>query len=117
MRTARPSSSFHATGRCVEGVEPGLYRWPDLQSPLGRGNLGHELLRACWDQDLGRDAAHVVMSAIDSFALDDRGYRAAPLAALLFTCVGVPTYRNTAGGQPGNPVSVLTPTAGETPTS
>ena len=24
-----------------------------------------------------------------------------PLAALLFTCVGVPTYRNTAGGRPG----------------
>jgi len=40
-----------------------------------------------------------------------------PLAGLLFTCVGVPTYRNTAGGRPGKPVSVLTPTAGETPTT
>ncbi len=139
----------------VEGVEPGLYRWPDLTTPLRRGNLRQELLRVCWDQDLGRDAAYVVMSAIDISALDDRGYRAAqlaagiaegrlhlaayalghgasgmtfldseiesllgaPLAALLFTCVGVPTYRSTAGGKPGNPVSVLTPTAGETPTS
>ena len=110
---------------------------------------------ACWDQDLGRDAAYVVMSAIDLGGLDDRGYRAAqlasgivegrlhlaayalgigasgmtfldteiepllgePLAGLLFTCVGVPTYRNTAGGRPGKPVSVLTPTAGETPTT
>ena len=27
----------------------------------------------------------------------------APLAATLFTCVGVPTYRNTAGGKPGAP--------------
>jgi hypothetical protein len=139
----------------VEGVEPGLYRWPDLTVPLRRGNLRQELLRVCWDQDLGRDAAYVVMSAIDISALDDRGYRAAqlaagiaegrlhlaayalghgasgmtfldseiesllgePLAALLFTCVGVPTYRNAAGGTPGNPVAVLTPTAGETPTS
>jgi nitroreductase len=110
---------------------------------------------ACWDQDLGRDAAYVVLAAIDLAGLDDRAYRAAqlaagivegrlhlaayalglgasgmsfldseieplvgkPVAGLLFTCVGVPTYRNTAGGPPGEPVSVLTPTAGETPTS
>lgn len=31
-----------------------------------------------------------------------------PVAGLLFTCVGVPTYRNRAEGQPGEPVSVLT---------
>jgi hypothetical protein len=139
----------------VEGVSPGLYRWPELETPLRRGDLRHELLVACWDQDLGRDAAYVVMAAIDLAGLDDRAYRAAqlaagivegrlhlaayalglgasgmtfldseiepllgkPLAGLLFTCVGVPTYRNTAGGRPGDPVSVLTPTAGETPTS
>ena len=139
----------------VEGVEPGLYRWPDLATPLRRGDLRHELLVACWDQDLGRDAAYVVMAAIELAGLDDRAYRAAqlaagivegrlhlaayalglgasgmtfldseiepllgePVAGLLFTCVGVPTYRNTAGGRPGEPVSVLTPTAGETPTS
>jgi hypothetical protein len=139
----------------VAGVEPGLYRWPNLQTPLRRGDLRHELLVACLDQDLGRDAAYVVMAAIDLAGLDDRAYRAAqlaagivegrlhlaayalglgasgmtfldseiepllgePLAGLLFTCVGVPTYRNTAGGRPGEPVSVLTPTAGETPTS
>jgi len=139
----------------VDGVEPGLYRWPALASPLRRGDLRHELLVACWDQDLGRDAAYVVMAAIDLVGLDDRAYRAAqlaagivagrlhlaayalglgasgmsfldsqiepllgkPVAGLLFTCVGVPTYRNTAGGPPGQPVSVLTPTAGETPTS
>ena len=49
----------------VEGLDPGLYRWPDLDRPLRRGPLREELLRACWDQDLGRDAAFVVMSAID----------------------------------------------------
>ena len=33
----------------------------------------------------------------------------APLAATLFTCVGVPTYRSTAGGKPGAPVAVVSP--------
>lgn len=35
----------------------------------------------------------------------------APLAATLFTCVGVPTYRSTAGGGPGAPVAVVAPPA------
>ena len=37
-----------------------------------------------------------------------------PLGGLLFTCVGVPTYRNKGGGRPGEPVEVVTPTAGIT---
>ncbi|HWK26463.1 MAG TPA: hypothetical protein VNS09_07875 [Solirubrobacter sp.] len=32
-----------------------------------------------------------------------------PLAGLLFTCVGVPTYRHKAGGRPGEPVTVALP--------
>jgi hypothetical protein len=32
-----------------------------------------------------------------------------PLAATLFTCVGVPAYRNTAGGRPGAPAAVVVP--------
>src|SRR6185312_14855364 len=106
----------------------------------------------CWDQDLGRDAAFVVMGATDLEALDARGYREAqllsgivegrlhlaayaqglgasgmtfldseiaallggPLAALLFTCVGVPTYRSKGGGRPGKPAAVNTPTPGMT---
>jgi SagB-type dehydrogenase family enzyme len=136
----------------VEGLEPGLYRWPDVDRPVRTGNLREELLRACWDQDLGRDAAFVVMAAIDAEQLDDRGYREAqldaglvegrlhlaayalgigasgmtfldstiapllgePLIGLLFTCVGVPTYRNTAGGRPGAAPSVVVPPAGLT---
>jgi hypothetical protein len=136
----------------VEGLEPGLYRWPDLDKPVRRGLLRQELLRVCWDQDLGRDAAFVVIGAVDIEQLDDRGYREAqldaglvegrlhlaayalgigasgmtfldseiagllgePLAGLLFTCVGVPTYRNTRGGPPGKPVSVVSPPAGLT---
>jgi hypothetical protein len=29
-----------------------------------------------------------------------------PLAGLLFTCVGVPAYRNKRGGRPGAPVPI-----------
>jgi hypothetical protein len=137
----------------VEGLEPGLYRWPDLARPLRREPLREELLRVCWDQDLGRDAGFVVMAAVDAGRLDDRGYREAqlgaglvegrlhlaayalgigasgmtfldseiagllgePLAGLLFTCVGVPTYRNKGGGRSGQPASVVVPPAGLTP--
>ena len=134
----------------VEGLEPGLYRWPDLDRPLRRGSLRDELFRVTWDQELGRDASFVVMAAIDASDLDDCGYREAqldagivegrlhlaafalgigacgmtfldseiegllgePLAALLFTCVGVPTYRNKGGGRPGEPVSIVIPGPG-----
>jgi len=116
------------------------------------GHLRDELLWVTWDQDLGRDAAYVVIGATDLAALDDRGYRDAQLAAglvegrlhlaayalgigasgmtfldseiepllgeslagLLFTCVGVPAYRNRSGGRPGEPVSVSSPAAGLT---
>ena len=125
----------------VDGVEPGLYRWPDLDTPLRTGNLREELFRVCLDQELGRDASFVVIGAVDAATIDDRGYReaqlgsglvegrlhlaayalgigatgmtfadseiagllGAPLAALLFTCVGVPTYRTRPGGAPGAP--------------
>jgi hypothetical protein len=131
----------------VEGLEPGLYRWPDLDRPLRREPLRDELFRVCMEQDLGRDAAFVVMAAVDAGRLDDRGYREAqldaglvegrlhlaayalgigasgmtfydselpgllgePLAGLLFTCVGVPAYRNKGGGRPGEPASVVLP--------
>jgi SagB-type dehydrogenase family enzyme len=136
----------------VEGLHPGLYRWPDLDRPLRREPLREELLRVCYDQDLGRDAGFVVVAAVDADRLDDRGYREAqlgaglvegrlhlaayalgigasgmtfldseiagllgePLAGLLFTCVGVPTYRNKGGGRPGEPASVVVPPAGLT---
>jgi hypothetical protein len=65
----------------VEGVAPGLYRWPDLASPVRSGDLRRELYRVCCDQGLGSDAAFVALSAIDVAAVDDSGYRAAQLAA------------------------------------
>jgi hypothetical protein len=65
----------------VEGLAPGVYRWPDLSVPVRPGDLRDELYRVCLKQDLGRDAAFVVIAAADVGALDDRGYRAAQLAA------------------------------------
>jgi hypothetical protein len=38
------------------------------------------------------------------------GLLGAPLAGLIFTCVGVPEYRSKAGGKPGQPTAVQVPT-------
>ncbi len=65
----------------VDGVEPGIYRWPDLGTPLREGELRQELFRVALDQGLARDAAFVVVSGIDTADLNDRGYRDAQLAA------------------------------------
>ena len=131
----------------VDGLEAGLYRWPDLGHPLRGGPLRDELWVACYGQDLGRDASFVVISAVDLDLLDDRGYREAqldagivegrlhlaayalgigatgmtfldseipallgePLAALLFTCVGVPHHRTKRAGTPRDPADVSEP--------
>ncbi len=70
----------------VDGVEPGVYRWPDLTSPLPTApfeapSLRDELERICLGQSLGAEAAYVVISAADPATLDDRTYRDAQLAA------------------------------------
>lgn len=132
----------------VTGLTPGVYRWPQLDVPAVStvGPLRERLYEVCLEQGLGRDAAFVVIGAIDLATVDDHGYREAQLAAglvegrlhlmayaqwasatgmtfldseiagllgqdvqgLLFTCVGVPEYASTAGGQPGAPVPVST---------
>lgn len=65
----------------VDGLEPGLYRWPDLSTPVRSGLMRDELYRVCLDQGLPRDAAFVVIAAADVGALDDREYRDAHLVA------------------------------------
>jgi hypothetical protein len=65
----------------VEGLAPGLYRWPDLSAPVRAGQMRDELYRVCLEQDLPRDASFVVIAATDVGALDDREYREAHLAA------------------------------------
>lgn len=130
----------------VDDLAPGLYRWPDLASPLRSGDLRDELARICLDQLLAAEAAYVVIAATPLSALDDRSYRdvqlaagvaegrlhlaayalgasasgmtfldsevpallgeSDDLAALLFTCLGVPEYTSRAGGEPGAPVEI-----------
>jgi SagB-type dehydrogenase family enzyme len=65
----------------VEGLRPGVYRWPDLSSPVRAGEMREDLHRICLEQGLGSDAAFVAIGAADIGALDDRGYREAQLAA------------------------------------
>ena len=65
----------------VDDVTPGVYRWPDLSTPLRTGDLRDELERICLDQTLAADAAYVVIGAAPLSTLDDRSYREAQLAA------------------------------------
>ena len=65
----------------VAGLEPGVYRWPDLSAPVRPGVMRDEMYRVCLEQALARDAAFVVIAAIDVGTLDDREYREAQLAA------------------------------------
>jgi SagB-type dehydrogenase family enzyme len=65
----------------VDDVEPGIYRWPDLTTPLRTGDLRDELERIALDQSLAAEAAYVVISATSAAELDDRSYREAQLAA------------------------------------
>ena len=65
----------------VEGLAPGVYRWPDLNAPVRPGALRDELHRICLRQALARDAAFVAIAAVSIGRLDDRQYREAQLAA------------------------------------
>jgi SagB-type dehydrogenase family enzyme len=65
----------------VEGLAPGVYRWPDLHAPVHPGTLRDELHRICLRQALARDAAFVTIAATGIGRLDDRQYREAQLAA------------------------------------
>jgi hypothetical protein len=65
----------------VEGLEPGIYRWPELGAPLRAEGLRNELGRVALGQGLAHDAAFVVIGATDVASLDDRSYREAQLAA------------------------------------
>jgi hypothetical protein len=65
----------------VDDVEPGIYRWPDLFTPVQKGDLRDEMERVCLGQTLAAEAAYVVIAATDLARLDDRSYREAQLAA------------------------------------
>jgi hypothetical protein len=65
----------------VEGLAPGLYRWPELAAPARSGAMRDELYRVCVEQGLASEAAFVVIGATDVAGLDDRSYREAQLGA------------------------------------
>jgi hypothetical protein len=65
----------------VEGLAPGVYRWPDLSAAAHPGAMRDELYRVCLEQGLASDASFVVIAATDVGALDDRVYREAQLGA------------------------------------
>lgn len=65
----------------VEGFSPGLYRWPDLDTPVRAGLLRDELYRVSLEQGLTRDAAFVAIGAIDVGSLSPHDYREAQFAA------------------------------------
>ncbi|HEX7247239.1 MAG TPA: hypothetical protein VF351_03965 [Actinomycetota bacterium] len=65
----------------VEDLVPGVYRWPDLTTPVRQGAMREELYRVCLEQALARDAAFVVTGATDISTVDDRRYREAQLGA------------------------------------
>ncbi|WP_184956606.1 hypothetical protein [Paractinoplanes abujensis] len=65
----------------VDGVAPGIYRWPDLEHPIVPGDLRSELERVSLGQSLSAEAAYVVIAAAPGAGLDDRSYRTAQLAA------------------------------------
>jgi SagB-type dehydrogenase family enzyme len=65
----------------VDGYSPGLYRWPDLGTPVRAGLLRDELFRVSLEQGLTRDAAFVAIGAADVGSLGARDYREAQFAA------------------------------------
>lgn len=65
----------------VAGIARGVYRWPDLDTPVQAGELRNELERIALGQGLAHDAAFVVIGTADVSSLDDRAYREAQLAA------------------------------------
>jgi SagB-type dehydrogenase family enzyme len=80
VRGLRSDPQFVAV-HAVDGLEPGMYRWPRLDRPVRAGNLRDELERVCMDQGLGSDASYVVLSMADLEAATDRDYRDAQLSA------------------------------------
>ena len=65
----------------VDGIAPGVYRWPDLSAPVLAAPLREEMSRIALDQGLAGDAAFVVIGATDVASLDDIEYREVQLAA------------------------------------
>jgi len=64
----------------VDGMAPGIYRWPEA-TPRRAGDVRDELYRLALEQGLAQEAAFVTIGTTDVASLDDRGYREAQLGA------------------------------------
>jgi hypothetical protein len=65
----------------VDELAPGLYRWPDLGTPLRTGISRDDTYRIALEQGLAGEAAFVVISGVDLNDVDDRRYREVQLLA------------------------------------
>jgi hypothetical protein len=75
------SLPHHVVVHDVHGLEPGVYRMPELSTPVRSGALRDELYRISLEQGLASDAAFVVISSAKVSELGDGEYREAQLAA------------------------------------
>ncbi|MFG1606985.1 hypothetical protein [Actinoplanes sp. NPDC049265] len=69
------------SAHAVDGLPPGLYRWPSLTTPIRTGSQRDELYRIALDQGLARDASFVAIAAADVARLDPHSYREAQLGS------------------------------------
>ncbi len=88
----------------IEDLDDRGYREAQLEAGIVEGRLH----LAAYALGIGASGMTFLDSEVEAL-LRER------LVGLLFTCVGVPTYRNRAGGMPGEPVAVVTPIPGDTP--
>jgi hypothetical protein len=65
----------------VDGVDPGLYRWPDLATPVRTGISREDTYRVALEQGLAAEAAFIAVSAVPLADVDDRRYREVQLLA------------------------------------
>jgi hypothetical protein len=72
--------SHTVAAHAVDGMAPGVYRWPEPM-PRRSGDVRDEIYRLAFEQELAQDAAFVTIGTADIGALDDRSYREAQLGA------------------------------------
>jgi hypothetical protein len=75
------------------------------EAQIGAGIVEGRLHLAAFALGFGASGMTILDSELEHL-LDE------PLAGLLFTCVGMPTYRNKPGGPPGEPVVIGIPSSG-----
>lgn len=107
MNLARDAAFVVMAAADLETLDDRGYREAQLDAGMVEGRL-----------HLAAFALGIGASGLTFLDSEIEGLLGEQLAGLLFTCVGVPTYRNKAGGWPGRPVSIgrtIAGDSGETP--